>query len=164
MPASTVRIRRAFIERIIAHARRSFPEEACGLLAGPPGEFAAFYRCANAAAPHERHRRYSVDPVELLERFREMDERGWELTGIWHSHPTGRARPSRTDVEIAYYPEAVYLIACLGYRRPRVRAFRIVNGKITEARIITEPEEPRREPTRRTFWSYPRLLPAGRLR
>ena len=164
MPAPTVRIRRAFIEEIIAHARRSYPEEACGLLAGPPGEFAALYHCANAAEAGERHRRYSVDPAELLERFRQIDERGWELTGIWHSHPVGRARPSRTDVEIAYYPEAVYFIACLGYQRPRVRAFHIVEGKITELKIITLPQEPPRAPARLASWSYPRLLPAGRLR
>jgi proteasome lid subunit RPN8/RPN11 len=55
-----------------------------------------------------------------------MRERGEQLISIYHSHPRAiNPEPSPTDVRLAYYPSAVYLIAGLGQSEPCVRAFRI---------------------------------------
>jgi len=57
---------------------------------------------------------------------REMRARGEELLAIYHSHPRASdPLPSETDVRLAYYPAAIYLIIGLGSATPVMRAFRI---------------------------------------
>ena len=55
-----------------------------------------------------------------------MRERGEQLLAIYHSHPRATDPfPSETDVRLAYYPTAVYLIVGLGNQEPCLKAFRI---------------------------------------
>jgi proteasome lid subunit RPN8/RPN11 len=56
----------------------------------------------------------------------EWEDAGLELLAIYHSHPQGPEGPSETDIAMATYPEATYIIISLANRaRPRVRAFRM---------------------------------------
>jgi proteasome lid subunit RPN8/RPN11 len=55
-----------------------------------------------------------------------MRQRGETLLAIYHSHPgAADPTPSETDVRLAYYPSAAYLIVGLGGDEPVVRAFAI---------------------------------------
>jgi proteasome lid subunit RPN8/RPN11 len=66
-----------------------------------------------------------------------MDRKGWDLVGIYHSHTHTEAYPSKTDVELAFYPEALYFIVSLQDRQaPVIRAFRISDGQIAEEDVI----------------------------
>ena len=66
-----------------------------------------------------------------------MWARGWDLLAIYHSHTLTPAYPSATDVRLAFYPEAHYVIVSLQEPDlPRVRAFRIVDGVITERDLV----------------------------
>jgi len=71
-----------------------------------------------------------------------MRERDEELIAIYHSHPRAKdPEPSATDVRLAYYPSAVYLIVGLGNHEPRLRAFRINEHdgwKAIEYQIVDE--------------------------
>jgi len=79
---------------------------------------------------------YRIDPREQLRVFNEMDETGLELVAIYHSHTRSPAYPSNTDVSLAYYPEAAYLIVSLADAdKPELRAFRIVDGKVSETEL-----------------------------
>ena len=51
-------------------------------------------------------------PDEVLRSFLDMEQRGWRLGGIVHSHPVGQATPSQTDLREFQYPEALMVIAC----------------------------------------------------
>ncbi len=123
---------RTTYEAIIAHARSDFPYEVCGLLAGEDGEIAKHYRIPNAARSMTY---YSMDPKAMLQAFNEMDEHDWDLLAIYHSHTHTEAFPSATDVELAFYPDAVYLIVSLQEDEPVARAFNIRDGKITERKL-----------------------------
>ena len=62
-----------------------------------------------------------------------MREAGKELIGIYHSHTGSPAYPSPTDVTLAYYPEAVYVIVSLMNRKnPDVKGYIICEDAITE--------------------------------
>ncbi len=135
----TVRLPRAFAEAMIAHAREGAPYEVCGVLAGENGRFTQLYRTANVA--QNPAVTYQMDPHEQLRIFKELDERGWEVAGIYHSHPASPAYPSATDRRLAFYPEAVYFIISLARpEQPEIRAFRIdqEQDEVKELRIVIE--------------------------
>ena len=130
---------RATYEAIIEHARSDTPYEVCGLLATDDGEdVAAHYPIPNAARSMTY---YNMEPKAMLHAMNDMDDRGWELLAIYHSHTHTEAFPSPTDVELAFYPDAVYLIVSLqDPDEPALRAFDIVDGKITERELTVDGE------------------------
>ncbi len=127
---------RAQIDAIIEHAQEEFPNECCGLLAGVGTRVAHLFRGRNIdQSPFT----YRLDPHEQLRFFKDIDARGLELLGIYHSHTRSPAYPSRTDIAKAYYPDVAYVIVSLQNREsPLVRAFRIMKGKDGESAILDE--------------------------
>lgn len=126
-------IGQAFIEQLIEHAKSQYPNEACGLLANKDGTVVRFYPITNSDASPVH---YNMDPQEQLQALMEIDDQGWELGAIYHSHTHTRAYPSQTDVRLAYYPEALYLIVSIADQgNPEIRAFRIKEGQIEEETV-----------------------------
>jgi len=122
-----------FIEEMIAHAQEEAPNECCGIIAGENARATKLFRAKNAeGSPY----RYSVDPKDLFRIHRECEDSGWEFLAIYHSHTASEAYPSPTDVRLAFWPEAYYVLVSLEKpEAPAVRAFRIVEGEVTEERI-----------------------------
>jgi proteasome lid subunit RPN8/RPN11 len=115
--------------RMINHCKEEKPLEACGLLVGEAGHVTAGYATDNQ---HRSPVIYKVDDLQLLEVDRESRAQRKEIIGIYHSHVLTDPVPSRTDIEQATWPEAFYIIVSLKDRRPRVRAWRIVDRQVTE--------------------------------
>jgi len=134
-----MRLPSSFLREMVAHAREDSPNEVCGLIAGQDGQAVKLYRTTNSD-PRPRVR-YNVEPLELLNVLREIDEKGWNLMAIYHSHPMSEAYPSATDTSLAFYPEAVYIIVSLMDGAPEVRAFRIVDCQVTEVGLEIGDEE-----------------------
>ena len=113
------------LEEILAHAKETSPAECCGVIGGTPdGRAKSIYRTRNVAG--DRFISYEAAPEDLFAAQRQMRERGEELLAIYHSHPRAAdPAPSPTDVRLAYYPEAVYIIVGLAGPQPVIRAFRI---------------------------------------
>jgi proteasome lid subunit RPN8/RPN11 len=115
---------------LVAHARDGYPNEACALLAGRDGSVERVYALPNAEASPTF---YVIDSKVQLKVMAEMDDLGLDLVGIFHSHVATEAYPSRTDVELAAYPDAAYLILSLADQdAPVLRAFRIRDGQVAE--------------------------------
>lgn len=129
----TLRLPQEHIDEMISHAREDAPNECCGIIAGADGRAMKLYRAVNAeASPY----RYSVEPKDLLRIHKDADANDWEFMVIYHSHTHTEAYPSPTDVRLAAWPEAYYvLVSLMDEQQPVVRAFRIVDGQITEAPI-----------------------------
>jgi len=118
---------------MVEHGLRAFPNEACGLLAGRDGVPARFYAMRNLDASPVSYR---LDPKEQLQVFDEMDEEGWDLLGIFHTHTHSEAYPSETDTNLAFYPASSYLVMSLSDReRPVLRAYTILEGEIIEQEL-----------------------------
>jgi proteasome lid subunit RPN8/RPN11 len=121
------------LQKIYEHCEREYPNEACGILAGHRGTVKKIYSMSNAE-PSPAF--YVMEAQEQFQVMKEMRQAGLELVGIYHSHTGSQAYPSATDVSLAYYPEAVYLIVTLLDRKfPASRGFSIIEGKITEVRV-----------------------------
>jgi [CysO sulfur-carrier protein]-S-L-cysteine hydrolase len=134
-----VRISRQLVDEIVAHARAEAPNECCGMIAARDGRAVAVHRARNAAASPLR---YEIDPKELLSIFRGIEDAGLDLGAIYHSHTRSAPEPSQTDVNLAFYPEAVYVIVGLKGAEPDIRAWRIVDGAVSETALEVEDVAP----------------------
>ncbi len=124
-----------FIDEMIGHAREEAPNECCGIIAVQDGRAVKLFRARNAeASPY----RYNVDPQDLFRIYRECEENDWEFLVIYHSHTASEAYPSPTDVRLAFWPDAYYVLVSLqDPEKPVVRAFRIVDGAVSEEKLTT---------------------------
>ena len=125
-----VRVEKRFYDEMIAHALEDDSIECCGVLAGTAGSFQKLYRMTNAEnSPY----RFSWDPKELLPVWTDMEDNDWEHRAVYHSHTHSEAYPSSTDVRLAAWPEAYYIIVSLMNKtEPVIRAFRIIDGAVIE--------------------------------
>ena len=76
-------------------ARRALPREACGILLGEGGAVTRFAQTRNVHPSPQTH--FEIDPQALVDAHRSAREGGPQLLGYFHSHPTGPAKPSKTD-------------------------------------------------------------------
>jgi proteasome lid subunit RPN8/RPN11 len=79
---------------------------------------------------------YEMEPLQQIQAMLAIENDGLELLAIYHSHPDGPARPSPTDVALAYYPEQAQLIISLTGAAATVRAYRIADGLVEEIAVL----------------------------
>ena len=129
-----IRLSRSQWESVVVEAERLAPEETCGLLAGPAdGKVEMVFPVTNILRSPVLFR---MDAYEQLKAFQQIEENGWELLGIYHSHPRGPDQPSITDIREAYYPEAVNIIIFATGGGWRCRGFYIRDGGIDEIPVV----------------------------
>jgi proteasome lid subunit RPN8/RPN11 len=124
-------------EAMVGQAVRELPDEACGLLAGrtTDGEARTEHLFPMTNADHSPMT-YRLDAEEQLRAFNEIEQKGWDLVGIFHSHTHTEAYPSETDRRQAFYPEAHYVVVSLLDRNnPLLRAFTIRDGRVEEQEV-----------------------------
>jgi proteasome lid subunit RPN8/RPN11 len=124
-----VRISRPLYDEIVAHARAEAPNECCGMIASRDGEAVAVHRARNTAASPLR---YEMDGMEQYRIQTEIEDAGLELGAIYHSHTRSEPLPSQTDINLAFYPEALYVIVGVKDDEPDVRAWEIADGQVTQ--------------------------------
>ncbi len=133
-------------DALVAQARAEYPNEACGLIVGDRpaangGRALRYMPTRNrAASPY----RYEIDPSDLLRLTIQTDDADEVFWGIVHSHTHTPAVPSPTDIGLAFYPDALYLLVSLSADEmdgvtgdPSVRAWRIVGGTVHEVALTS---------------------------
>jgi len=136
-------ISRKLLDEIIVHCKETYPNEACGILAGRENIIEKVYRIKNIS--NNSQVAYEMEPKEHLRCEREIEAAGLKIVGIYHSHPSSQAYPSQTDVMRAYwpgepdlpvYPDACYMIIGPVNGKTDVRVFTINSGqRINEIRV-----------------------------
>jgi proteasome lid subunit RPN8/RPN11 len=127
-----MRISRALYDDMVAHAQADAPNECCGMIATRDGKAVQVYRAENAAASPLR---YEIDGAEQYRIQMAIDDAGHDLGAIYHSHTRSEPYPSQTDVNLAFYPEALYLIVGLAGAEPEVKAYEIRDGQVKDAEL-----------------------------
>ena len=123
-----IHIPRELLEEMVAHCGAERPNEACGILAAADERIVKVIPMRNIAASPVR---YCLDPQEQFHVYRLLDERGWEMGGVFHSHTHTGAFPSRTDVREAR-EQVPYVIVSLANDQAVVRAFNIMKDNWTD--------------------------------
>jgi proteasome lid subunit RPN8/RPN11 len=131
-------------DAIVAQARAEYPNEACGLIVGDApaadgGRALRFEPARNkAASPY----RYEIEPADLLRLTIATDDANEVFWGIVHSHTHTPAAPSPTDIGLAFYADALYVLVSLSEDEadpatgaPSLRAWRIVDGEVHEVAL-----------------------------
>jgi len=132
-----MRISAPLLEEVVGHALEDPGNEVCGLVAvSTDGERAAtrVYRARNV---HESPMKFEIEPKELLELHNAIEDEGYELGAIYHSHVRSPPYPSQTDVNFAAsWPGVEWIIVGLAAgAEPEVRSYLIDGGAIEEIPI-----------------------------
>jgi proteasome lid subunit RPN8/RPN11 len=130
-----VRIERALLDRIVAHARRDFPNECCGMIAVREGRAVAIHEATNVAASPLR---FEVEGREILRAQDAFESDGAEMGAIYHSHTRSDPYPSETDKNFARgWPGVEWLIVGVSRNgdEPTVRSYRIDDGVVEEVEV-----------------------------
>jgi [CysO sulfur-carrier protein]-S-L-cysteine hydrolase len=130
MPILEIRIERW--EQMRQHVMKTAPEEACGLLAGKGGASVGVFPVENALHSPVRYR---MDPEGQLKAMLAIEENGWEIAAIYHSHPGGPEGPSNTDIEEAAYPGVIHIIWFQSKDEWRCRSYSIEENTACEVEI-----------------------------
>ena len=107
------------------------------MVAGSDGEATRVYRARNAEASPVR---YTIHPQDQFRITMEIEDRGEEIAGIYHSHTKSSAEPSQTDINLAIrtWPDPLWIICSLEGDEPVVRAFAIRDNAAEEVELIVE--------------------------
>lgn len=109
------------------------PEEACGLVAGLGDSSTAVFPITNLLHGQVRYR---MDQQEQLAALQWIDDHGWSLLAIYHSHPKGPPGPSRSDIAEITYPGVIYLIWSRWQKEWHCRGFIIQGNEVTEVPVL----------------------------
>jgi proteasome lid subunit RPN8/RPN11 len=125
-PDEILYLPQAIAEQLRDLARHARPLECVGVLGGPSSNrVSVIYPIDNIASHPERE--YTADPQGLIRAIKALRSQGLELNAIYHSHPNGPARPSRTDLELAQW-EVPYLI--VDAHNLEIRAWKLLDGAV----------------------------------
>lgn len=136
------------LEQLFEQMRRDAPFETCGMIGGTDGRALKIYPIKNVA--ENRVKNYFMDGADQIRAMQDMDDNGYEILAIYHSHPVSRAYPSPTDVRDAYepdlqeprYPGAVYIIMTLmNPNAPEAHGYLLNGENITETSLEIVPDE-----------------------
>ena len=124
-----MRIARQLYQQIVRQAQVEAPNECCGMIASRDGDAIAVHPAINQAASPLR---YEIDGAEQYRIQMAIDDAGLDLGAIYHSHTRSPPYPSQTDINLAFYPEALYVIVGLARDQPEVKAYEIRDGSVTD--------------------------------
>lgn len=132
------------LEQVLDHARSEAPNECCGVLAvqsakdGTPARAVAVHPATNTAASPLR---FEIDGLEVQKLLDEIEEAGFQMGCIYHSHTRTAPYPSQTDINFAAnWPGVEWLIVGLADpASPEIRSYLIEEGRVREVALEQVP-------------------------
>lgn len=117
---------------LLSHFTHALPNEGCVLLSGTASQVTRIWPITNVAASPTR---FVMDPTQQVDAMLAIHRQGQTLLAIAHSHPTGPAVPSPTDLAEAHYPGVLHLIATPHNAGWQVNAFRYADDQATAVAV-----------------------------
>ena len=134
-----IKLKKSDYDKILTHAKKEAPVEACGLIAGYIDDdnkiIEKVYILTNVDHAEEH---FTLDPKEQLTAIKDMRANGYDQLGNWHSHPVSPSRPSDEDKRLAYDSTASYMILSLMDDDPVLNSFHIEGDTATKEELVIE--------------------------
>jgi [CysO sulfur-carrier protein]-S-L-cysteine hydrolase len=142
-----MKIAQDLLDEIVAHALEDPRIECCGVVAAQPAQAGAqrtatrVYRAENI---HASALKFEIEPMELLRLNNAIEDEGWEVGAIYHSHVRSAPYPSQTDIGFAAsWPGVEWIIVGLASgEQPLVRSYLIDGPDVREVALETSAEPP----------------------
>ena len=139
MNSPDIQIPRKLTNQLLHLAQLSPDLEICGLVSSKNGLPIHCYPVTNVAEHPQQ--RFLLDAKQQISAMAKMRELGEDLFAIYHSHPAAPALPSTHDLELAAYPDALYLIISLNTKGIlEMRGFKIQQKTALEIPLIMNDE------------------------
>ncbi len=140
-----MRIASELLSEIVAHAQENPRIECCGIVAVQRAgdgavsgiEAATATRVYRAENIHASALKFEIEPMELYRLSETIDDAGWEIGAIYHSHVRSAPYPSQTDVSFAAgWPGLEWIIVGLAPgSEPDVRSYVIDGADVREVEL-----------------------------
>ncbi|HLB20910.1 MAG TPA: M67 family metallopeptidase [Solirubrobacteraceae bacterium] len=142
-----MKIAQNLLDEIVAHALAGPKIECCGVVAAQPAEAGAqrtatrVYRAENI---HASALKFEIDPMDLLRLNNAIEDEGWEIGAIYHSHVRSAPYPSQTDIGFAAgWPGVEWIIVGLASgEQPLVRSYLIDGPEVREVAVEISADQP----------------------
>lgn len=124
------------IYELVRLARAASPNEACGLLSGVKSTVHHISPARNTALHPRTH--FQAAAQDIYSAMQETDAQGWQLIGVFHSHPQSPPIPSPSDIADSRraYPQMTHVIVSLAGRKPTLKAWHISQTDIAAVDIV----------------------------
>ena len=133
------------IQTLKAHAEQAYPEECCGLLLGISDvindhaqvqevrpvhntwteEVNPFTESDRSTKTVSKRNRFWIDPQILLMTQRECRDLGWNILGVYHSHPDHPAVPSERDHQLAWPSYSYPILSVTAQQVVEIQSWRL---------------------------------------
>lgn len=130
--AEKIKITKSVVDAIIEHAKQDSPIESCGYLAGNQREITKEYKMQNVDKSPVH---FAFDPREQFSVLKKSRNEGLNIIANYHSHPESPAIPSEEDIKLAFDPNISYFIVSLENNNADLKAYNIVNNKVTNIEL-----------------------------
>lgn len=126
-----LKISKADYDLIRWEAKRSYPNECCGILLG---NIVAGHRQVSMTLTCENMRldspanRYSINPEQVIAALKLARNRGESIIGFYHSHPDHSPNYSSTDLAEAHWFDCSYVITSVEHGVPAATASYVLIG------------------------------------
>ena len=128
-------------EELFLAVSRGYPHETCGVLVGvPDGENSRVIRSVEARNLNEEraHDRFQLDPRDFNSADTAARADGFDIIGVWHSHPDHPAKPSATDLERAWEGWSYVIISVSKDGPQELRSWRLAGKAFDEEQVTYE--------------------------
>ena len=134
-----MRISADLLDEIVRHALENDAIECCGLVAVESGSDATktatrVYRAENI---HASALKFEIDPMELYRLTSEIEDLGWNVGAVYHSHVRSEPKPSQTDISFAAHAGNIewIIVGLAGDGEPDVRSYLIEDAVVREVAL-----------------------------
>jgi len=133
-PMNEISIPRKIVQNLLHHAQQTPNEEVCGLVSSKNNIATQTYPIKNIATNPAEF--FNLDAQQQIKAMAEIRNKQEQLFAIYHSHPTAPAIPSKTDLDQAGYPDALYLIISLNVKGiMEIRGYQLKNEQFIEVAL-----------------------------
>jgi proteasome lid subunit RPN8/RPN11 len=142
-----MKIAAELLDEIVAHALEIPKIECCGVVAAQApqnGGAKVATRVYRAENIHASALKFEIDPMELYGLNSSIEDEGWEIGAIYHSHVRSAPYPSQTDIGFAAsWPGVEWIIVGLAAgRQPLVRSYEIDAADVREVTAASLAQQP----------------------
>lgn len=119
-------MRSILLREMVNYCKRHLPYEGCGLISGTDNTGLTLWKLPNESRSVSG---FSMSERSVAMALKQMQLKGEQLTGIFHSHPSTSAYPTKKDIKYNPYSNIAYIIVSFHTQPPEIGCFHVDNQR-----------------------------------